>query len=107
MKQFGIILIITLFFSCQNTRQPSHIHFYHWQSIWDVSDEEWTYINHQSDETPLLYVRYFDIAWQAGEAVPGGRRLVLKVRNRNGSRNSRVVNVSERLRCGSGPVHWC
>lgn len=54
--------------TCDTSTQQTQIAFYHWQTLLDISDFEKEYL-HQT-KTKKLYVKYFDVDLQNGEAVP-------------------------------------
>ncbi len=71
-RLFGIFLLL-IFVSCEGNIAEPKLSFYHWQSYFDVSVEEYDYLEKLSVER--LYVRYFDVDFQGGKVEAIGKIL--------------------------------
>ena len=69
MKILFKILILTIgLSSCQKSIQSTQIAFYHWQTQLQLTGFEKDYLKQTDSEK--LYIKYFDVDWQNGKAVP-------------------------------------
>ncbi len=65
MKFIGyFFLTFLIFISCNSDPIPQYS-FYHWQSYYDVSPNEFNYLKRLNVEH--LYIRYFDVDFQEGK----------------------------------------
>ncbi len=63
------ILVCMVFMACKHTtKPPSAISFYHWKSVFDLSNQEKECL--QVNESKTLYLKYFDVVKEEGQVKP-------------------------------------
>lgn len=68
-KPFYILLLVPLFFiSCKDDGPKIIKGFYHWKSDFNITESQENLLSRL--EVEELYVKYFDVVWQDGEAIP-------------------------------------